>query len=196
MAERSSLVRLQDEFELDVEWVGYELHPDTPPGGVPLASYLPNADAMLGYVRSFAAGFGIPDLVAPSRLSNTRRALAVGEHAREVGRLDAFRAAAFDAYWRGGNPLEDDAELRAVALAAGLDPDAALAAASDPDVLARVDAARHRARAAGVTGVPAFDFVPEGAPVGGAPLRVVGCQRYEVLAEAARRAGARRRQTR
>lgn len=197
MAERSSLVRLQDEFELEVEWVGYELHPETPPGGVPLASYLPDADAMLGYVRSFAAGFGIPDLAAPSRLSNTRRALAVGEHARTVGRLDAFRAAAFDGYWREGNPLEDDAGLRAVALAAGLDPDAALAAASDPEVLARVDAARRRARAAGVTGIPAFDFVPEGALVGGdAPLRVVGCQRYEVLAEAARRAGARRRQTR
>jgi predicted DsbA family dithiol-disulfide isomerase len=47
-----------------------------------------------------------------------------------------------------------------------------------------VDQARAIAVRAGVTGIPTFDI---------GPSRVVGCQRYEVLAEAARRAGARRR---
>ena len=97
--------------------MGYELHPDTPAGGVLLSSWLPNAEAMLGYVHAFAARFGIPDLAAPARLPNTRRALAVAEFARDGGRLDPFRAAAFDAYWRGGHGLEDDGELAAIALA-------------------------------------------------------------------------------
>jgi predicted DsbA family dithiol-disulfide isomerase len=146
---------------------------------------------MLGWVKGFAAGFGIRDLRSPQRLASTRRALAVAEHARDAGRLEPFRAAAFDAYWREGRDLDRDEDLAHAARAAGLDPVAALAAAEDPGALARVDAARRAAREAGVTGVPTLDFAPA---AGARPAaRVVGCQPYEVLADAARRAGARRR---
>jgi predicted DsbA family dithiol-disulfide isomerase len=139
---------------------------------------------MLRYVREFAARFGIDDLGAPARLANTRRALAIAAHAEDRGRLEAFRAAAFDAYWRRGRDLEADGDLAAVAAEAGLDPAAALAAASDPSLLARVDEARRRAVAAGVRGIPTFEL---------GEVRVVGCQPYEALAAAARRAGAQRR---
>ncbi len=165
--------------------MGYQLHPETPPGGLPLSSYLPNAEAMLGYVRTFAAGFGIPDLCPPERLPNTRRALAVAELARDEGRLEDLRAHGFDAYWRRGLGIEADDDLRRMGREIGLDPEAAVAAAATPLLLARVDAARRRALDAGVTGIPTFDF--------GDSARVVGCQQYEVLAEAARRSGARRR---
>jgi predicted DsbA family dithiol-disulfide isomerase len=191
VAERSSLVRLQAEYDIEVEWVGYELHPDTPRGGIPL---LPDAEAMLGYVKRFAAGFGIRDLRSPERLASTRRTLAAAQYAREAGKLERFRAAAFDAYWREGRDLDRDEELAHVARAAGLDPAAALAAADEAGALSCVDAARRAAQGAGVTGVPTFDFAPAAAarPV----ARVVGCQPYEVLADAARRAGARRRSER
>lgn len=165
-------------------WIGYELHPETPPGGLPLSSYLPNAESMLGYVKRFAEGFGIPDLLPPDRLANTRRVLAAAELARHEGKLPAFRALAFDAYWRRGWGVESDEDLRWISREVGLDPEAAVSASTDPVILHRVDDARREALAAGVTGIPTFDF--EG-------VRVVGCQRYEVLAEAARRAGARRR---
>lgn len=179
--------------------MGYELHPETPPGGVPIAEHLRDPEGMHAYVRSFAAGFGIPDLRPPVRLANTRRALAVAEHARDEGRLEALSAASYDAYWRLGQGIETDEDLRAIARRAGLDPAAAVAAARDPALLARVDAARREALGAGVTGVPTFDVEP-GEPGGPGepgpprlPSRVVGCQRYEVLAEAVRRAGGRRR---
>jgi predicted DsbA family dithiol-disulfide isomerase len=193
VAERSSLVRLQREYEVEVRWVGYELHPETPPGGVPLSRYLRDADGMLRYVKTFAAGFGIPDLAPPERLASTRRVLAVAEHARDVGRLEPFVAAAYDAYWRRCEGLESDVELAELARRARLDPAAAVAAASDPALLARVDAARAAALAAGVTGIPTFDVSPTSPRSRDVPSRVVGCQRYEVLAEAVRRAGGRRR---
>jgi 2-hydroxychromene-2-carboxylate isomerase len=164
--------------------VGYELHPQTPPGGIPLAEYLPNADAMLRYVSSFAEGFGIRDLVPPTVLAPTRRVLALAEHARDAGRLPRLREVAFDAYWRRGWGLESDEDLRWIARESGVDPAAALAAGADPAFVARVDAARREAVEAGITGIPTFEF---------GEVRVVGCQRYEVLADAARRAGARRR---
>jgi predicted DsbA family dithiol-disulfide isomerase len=191
VAERSSLVRLQREWDVAVEWVGYELHPETPRGGLALADYLPDAQAMLRYVREFAARFGIHDMRPPERLANTRRALAVAQRARALGRLDPYRAAAFDHYWREGRGLEGDEDLKAIARAAALDEALALAAAEDPAALAEVDAARRRARDEGVTGIPTFDFVPEAVT---RAQRVVGCQPYEVLVESARRAGARRRE--
>jgi predicted DsbA family dithiol-disulfide isomerase len=172
------------EWDLVVDWVGYELHPETPPGGVALSAHLPNAEAMLGYVRTFAGRFGIADLRPPGRLASTRRALAVAQRARDLGRLDAFREAAFDAYWREGRGLESDEDLTAIAQTAGIDAQEALAAARDEAELARVDAARRLAAAEGVTGIPTFDFDGH---------RIVGCQPYEALAEMARRAGARRR---
>ncbi len=172
--------------------MGYELHPETPPGGVAVSSYLPDADATFRYVKEFAAGFGIGDLRPPARLANTRRAMAAARRARELGRLEAFSAAAYDAYWRRGAGIEADDEIAAIARDAGVDPDAAVAAASDPALLAVVDAARRDAISAGVTGIPTFDFAP-GPGTSGVGARVVGCQRYEVLADAARRAGGRRR---
>jgi predicted DsbA family dithiol-disulfide isomerase len=176
-----------------VIWVGYELHPETPPGGVPVADVFRDAEGMHAYVRSFAAGFGIPDLYPPVRLANTRRALAIAEHARDAGRLEVFSAAAHDAYWRLGRGIESDEELAAVATAAGLDSAAAVAAAADPALLARVDAARREAIRAGVTGIPTFDVEPDAPGGSRVSSRVVGCQRYEVLVDALRKAGARRR---
>jgi predicted DsbA family dithiol-disulfide isomerase len=174
--------------------VGYELHPETPPGGVPVAEHLRDPEGMHAYVKSFAAGFGIDDLSPPVRLANTRRALAVAEHARDAGRLHAFNAAAYDAYWRHGQGIESDEDLAALVRRAGLDAAVAVRAASDPAYLARVDAARREAKRAGVTGIPTFDFEPDAPGGARASSRVVGCQRYDVLADAVRRAGARRRE--
>lgn len=173
--------------------MGYELHPETPPGGVPLSAYLRDPEGTHAYVKSFAGAFGITDLSPPERLANTRRALAAAERARDRGRLEAFNAAVYDSYWRWGLGIESDADLAAIAGRAGVDPEGAVAAARDPALLERVDAARRAALGAGVTGVPTFDIEPAAPGAGRVSSRIVGCQRYEVLADAARRAGGRRR---
>ena len=183
VAERSSLARLQNEFDLEVDWRGFELHPETPPGGVRLADYFPGAQAarMREFMRGFAARFGVREMGSPDHLPNTRRALAMSEFARDEGRLEAFREAAMRAHWQEGGDLEDAADLRGIARAAGLDEAAALSAASDRRYLDRVAGRREEAQRMGVTGVPTFFF-------GDVP--VVGCQPYETLAAAARQAGA------
>jgi len=140
---------------------------------------------MRRYLLDFAARAGVEGLVVPEHKPNTRRALALAEHAREAGRLHEARRALMDAYWREGLDIEDDRVLAQAAKASGLDPEAALAALEAPAVLARVDAMAARAESAGVTGIPTFDF---------GSRRVVGAQPYEVLAAEARAAGARSRE--
>ncbi len=186
IAEESTVPRLVREFDLALEWHGFELHPGTPRGGMPLTelfrgAHLPSLHAR---TRAFGAQFGVRDFEPPDRLRNTRRALAMAEHARDQGVLDAFRKAAFDAHWRRGKDLEADDALRELATSVGLDADAALRAADDPALLERVDARQALARQNGVSGIPTFDFES---------VRVTGCQPFEVLAEAARRAGAKPR---
>nr|ART38459.1 G413 [uncultured bacterium] len=117
-------------------------------------------------------------------MPNTRRALAIAEYARALGKLEAFRDAAMNAHWREGKNLEDEQDLRAIALHAGLDPEAALQAMAAERYLQRVDAIREEASRIGVTGIPTLVVSQYG---------VVGCQPYEVIAEAVERDGARRR---
>ena len=130
--------------------------------------------------RQFASRFGVTSFNPPNDLHNTRRALAIAELARDRGRLEPFRSAAFEAHWRLGKNLEDDADLAAIAVGAGLPEDEALRAADDPAILARVDQKQDEARRSGVTGIPTFIIAGE---------EVVGCQPYKVLAAAAERAG-------
>ncbi len=169
-----------------MDWRGFELHPETPVGGVELDRVFGpgTVEQMRSYMRRFAAGFGVTDMRQPARMPNTRRALAAAEFARERGRLDSFRREAMDVYWRDGLDLEDAGVIRTIAATAGLESAPTAAAMNDSVYLARVDEVRAEATAAGVTGIPTFFLGDE---------VVVGCQPYLVLAAAAERAGACRR---
>ncbi len=186
IAEDSTVPRLLGEFELELDWCGFELHPSTPLGGRPLSDLFPGVDltALHAQTQRFAAQFGVTGMASPMRLQNSRRALAMAEYARERGKLAAFRQAAFDAHWRGGMDLEDDDALRAAAREAELDPTAALAVADEPATLARVDERQAAARRAGISGIPTFILGTQ---------RIVGCQPYSELEAAAIRAGVPRR---
>lgn len=185
--ERGSLVRLEEELDVAIDWRGFELHPETPVGGLPLDELFPREQIamMATHVRALARAQGAGDMVMGERLSNTRRALAAAELAKERGLLDAFRREAMSASWQRGADLEDDRELAAIARAAGLDGEAAVAASRDRGYLARVDAMRLEAGRAGVNGIPTLVFGPG--------RIVVGAQPYQVIARAAEAAGARRR---
>jgi predicted DsbA family dithiol-disulfide isomerase len=186
VAEQSTVARLRDEFEIDVDWRGFPLHPSTPKGGMPLSALFPAArlPGVKEHMRQFAARFGVTGIVHPERIPNTRRVLAMAEYARDAGKLDEFRHAGMEAHWRGGNQLESDADLRAVAESVGLDGTAALAAADERRYTEIVNARIAEAKEQGVTGIPTFVIGDE---------EVVGCQPFEVLAAAAERAGAKRR---
>lgn len=178
--EQSSLVRLQEEFDVDVDWRGFELHPDTPLGGIAVTRLFPgrSIEGMRSRMTQFAREFGV-DIVLPEHLPNTRRALAMSEFARDQGRLDAFRQAATEAYWLHGRDLEDEADLARIAKQAGLDASSAIAASSAPAFVQRVIATREDGIDRMVTGVPTLFF---------GAMPVVGCQRYETFQKVALRA--------
>ncbi|MFC1958921.1 DsbA family protein [Chloroflexota bacterium] len=186
MAERASLVRLEKEFDIKLDWRGFELHPETPKGGIELRRLFPGemTPERDDYMQQFAARFGVQGMTRSKRMPNTRRALAVAQFARDQGKLDEYRSRTMDAHWKEGKDIEDSTVLAGLAGASGLDPEKALLAADDPVYLIRVDDTRVEYENVGVGGIPTFVFGSE---------PVEGCKPYEVLAAAALRAGAKRR---
>jgi predicted DsbA family dithiol-disulfide isomerase len=177
IAEESTVPALLRDYELTLDWRGFELHPGTPRGGMPLTALFPGAHlpSLHDRTRRFGAQFGVTGFNPPDVLVNSRRALALAELARDRNVLEPYRHAAFEAHWRKRKNLEADGDLRELATSVGLDPDEALSAADDPAYLDRVDEKQADARAQGVTGIPTFFF---------GDVRV---------ARAAERAGAKRR---
>lgn len=169
-----------------MDWRGFELHPETPKGGIEFKRRFPEKALPegLSYIQKFAARFGIDDMKRAERIPNTRRALAMAEFARDEGKLDKFRSLTMDAHWREDKDIEDTAILKELAAAAGLDPEKALLAADAPAYLKRVDDVRIEYKKVRTGGIPTFVFGKE---------IVEGCQPYEVLVGAAGRGGARRR---
>ncbi len=185
---------------MELEWLGFELHPSTPRGGREVAEMFGEAAVagMTGRLKEAANRMGVSLDSVPSRLPNTRRALALVEQARAVGQteLHLARDAAMDAHWKHHKDLEDDAVLAEIAAIAGLDPATAVPAADHPRWQARVDAMRQEATSWGVSGIPTFFMLPDGWSLetarewqGPSPVRVVGAQPMGVLRDAARRAG-------
>lgn len=96
IAEESTVPRLLAELDLELDWYGFELHPGTPPGGVPLGQLFRGVplDLLHARTRRFGASFGVEDFQPPDWLRNSRMALAIAEHARDEGRLEPWRQAA------------------------------------------------------------------------------------------------------
>jgi predicted DsbA family dithiol-disulfide isomerase len=160
------LERLEQEGLVRVEVRPFEIHPETPRGGLPLAALLgKRREALWREIGWLAEETGVR-MSAPERLPQSRLALEALEMARAAqGEEGAVRFArrAFRAYFEEGRDLGDEAVLRALATEMGLPRDL-----QDRCFLVRgfggaVDAARREGESRLVTAVP-VTFI------GGAPL--------------------------
>lgn len=149
----------EPDMALDIRWLPFELHPDTPPEGRSLIELFHISTAQLAQMhrglRQRAAEVGLP-MDPPGVLFNTRRAHRLAEYASDRGRGEAVRRRLFQSNFVEGRNLAADDVLKEAAIAAGLDGDAALAAIDDDKYEERLRSAMLEAQRFGVTGVPAF----------------------------------------
>jgi predicted DsbA family dithiol-disulfide isomerase len=137
-------------------------------------------------LSALAEAEGLP-LSRRTMTYNSRLAQELGAWAEERGRGTAFHDRAYRAYFVDGADISDPEVLVELAVAAGLDADAARTVLDERTHRSIVDADWARARQNGVTGVPTF-------VAGG--YRVVGAQPYEVLERLVVAAGATPREDR
>jgi predicted DsbA family dithiol-disulfide isomerase len=99
---------------------------------------------------------GLPVASELDIVPNSRRALMLGELARERGVHGELHPRLFDAYWARGLDLGHADVLLAEGTAAGLDPDEIRAATSAPGYGERVGRETETALELGASGVPAW----------------------------------------
>jgi len=179
---------LKADYDVEVEWRAFELHPEIPPEGMRLP---PNARAgtssMFGHMQQMAREAGLR-MVTPEVIPNSRRALEAAEYARDQGRHEEFHRILFHKFYGEGRDLGSWTVLRAAAQEAGLDPATMQKKTEAGEYGAVVDAQIARARTLGVTGVPAYSFDDRST--------IVGAQPYEAFRQVMDRLGAKARRRR
>jgi len=178
------LNHLRADYDLKVNWCFLEIHPETSPGGEPVASLNYPSETwqrMMTTLREMAEEEHLP-LRDHDFTTNSRSALLLAEAAKYIGR-DVFyhlHKRLFEAYFSEGQNIGDRDCLRRLALDAGMSEEQIETAWQDTVVASRL---QHYMKAAGDLGVKATPtyFIGE--------QRLDGAVPVEQLVQAARAVG-------
>jgi predicted DsbA family dithiol-disulfide isomerase len=173
--------QLQREFDVQVEWRPFELHPETPKTGAQLAGRLGSAARARAYAENIITVAGDAEIAMrmPAVVANSHRALEAAEFARDHGGFDAMHAALFHAYFEQSRDIGDSDVLCEIARASGVDDQGLRQALADETYAARIDEVTDTARRDEILSTPTFIF-PGG-------FRLIGGQDYAVFQSVTRR---------
>ena len=166
---------MQQNHDVNVEWLAFPLHPETPEEGVDLADLFKgrdlNIDAMMKKLKSVADSLGLP-LSNRKRTYNSRLAQELGKWAEEEGRGAVFHMAMFQAYFVDGKNLARIDILVDIVEGLSMDGEAARHVLEERLYKDVVDRDWQEAYARGITAAPTF--MAKG-------MRLVGAQSYAAL---------------
>jgi predicted DsbA family dithiol-disulfide isomerase len=169
--------RLRKEHGVQVKWVHFPLHPDTPQEGRSLEELFRgrgyDIPRMQGQMRARMAAEGLP-YGERTMTYNSRLAQELGKWADTQPGGEAIHDALFKAYFVDARNIGDPAELVRIAGEVGLDEVKAREVLEKRTFKAAIDEDWAKSRSYGVTGVPTFVVGERG---------VVGAQPYEALLE-------------
>jgi predicted DsbA family dithiol-disulfide isomerase len=148
--------KLRKEFDLNIRWSVFPLHPETPEEGLELADLFAgqvDIDGMLKRLYHVADELDLP-IGQRTRTYNSRRAQEIGKWAEEQGAGEAFHMAVYKAYFVDGRNIALPDELANITKEVGLDSEVALQVIDERSYAEAVDDDWHRATELGVTAVP------------------------------------------
>jgi len=111
--------KLKSRFDIEMEHIGIEIHPETPEEGVDLRGRIYGIEEMYENLRCRGKEYGLKFCDA-KLLSNSRKALIVGEYARKVGKNAEFTHEVFKAYFEGCLDIGKEAVISEIAQKVGL----------------------------------------------------------------------------
>ncbi len=176
--------KLKPEFDLQIEWRGFQIHPEWPADGASSAQSRQLGDpdarkAAWDRITAMAESVGLA-MKPPSVLTNSRRALAAAEFARDSGAdHEAFEERVYRAYFTEGANIGDRDVVIRLADEAGLDSAQVADAIDSAKYELRLKNNALTANQRGVSGVPTFF-------IGDYPL--VGAQSPDVMRSILKRA--------
>ena len=156
--------KLKPEFNFELEWRGFQIHPDWPAEGLAVDHVRATGDpdsrrALWERISAMAEAVGF-SMRPPAVLTNSRGALAATEFARESGRDETLEERIYRAYFSEGMNIGDPVVVVKLAAEAGLDSSAVADAIKSPKYELRLKNNALAANQRGVNGVPTF-FIGE-----------------------------------
>jgi predicted DsbA family dithiol-disulfide isomerase len=148
---------LRDEFDIEDTWLGFEIHPETPPEGADVSGrYDPEDIAQMKLMlNQRAEELGLPYDPAPI-LANSALALAAAEYARDNNRFEEFHREMLEAVFARGQNIGLREIIADTARRAGLDGADMLKAIDENRYEERLKKSHDIGRQLRVTGVPTF----------------------------------------
>ena len=179
--------RARREFDAEVEWLPFDLHPEYPPEGIPLAELhrrygigTGTDDPLIDRFAEAGLTYDRPDVVP-----NTRLALRMSEAARDAGLHEAFHDRLMDAYWSEATDIGDPDQLRRLAGEVGLPSGDVERVIDDPDrYLEDVQRSTWQAQSAGINAIPAFVLDRRMVVLGAHPIETFRSAFAQLAAEA------------
>ncbi len=165
--------KLKEQYNLDIEWKPFELHPETPKEGYPIEKlpFPPAAfEAFVANVKKLADEDGLT-IKSGGIMSNSRLALYISEYARKKGKFDQFHEILMNKYWIEGKDIGDLSLLLDLAESIGLNRDEILKFIETDEPAKILKAAMAELESYMINGVPTFII--------GDSKIVIGAQPYE-----------------
>jgi len=158
---------------VEIRWIHFPLHPETPPEGISLAELFAGRDItpIKERLQGLMSEAGLP-YGDRTHTYNSRLAQELGKWADTQVGGDAIHDRLYSAYFADNVNIADVDGLLKIAASVGLDVAAARDVIDNRTFKNQVDEDWQRSRSIGVSGVPTF-YANE--------LVVVGCQPYETL---------------
>jgi predicted DsbA family dithiol-disulfide isomerase len=165
--------RLKPEFDFQLEWRGFQIHPDWPAEGMPAEKFREGGDAAARNatwqrITAMADAVGF-EIKPPALITNSRAALAATEFARESGHDEVLEERIYRAYFNDGENIGDANVVARLAGEVGLNASEVTDAIKSPKYEMRLKNNSLAANQRGVSGVPTF-FIGEYPLVGAQSL--------------------------
>ena len=177
--------KLQKEYEIEVRWLAFPLHPEVPEEGLSLEELFAgrgvNISASLQRLKQVASSLSLP-LTDRTMTYNSRLAQELAKWAESQGKGDEFHHTIFRSYFVDGKNIGKVDELVTLAASIGLPADEARDVILVRRFREAVDSDWARSYTLGVTAVPTFIVGDQ---------RIVGFQPYRVLEQFVTDSGAR-----
>jgi predicted DsbA family dithiol-disulfide isomerase len=180
---------LRENYEIEVQWRAFPLHPETPEQGTLLADLFAgrspaDIESMRQRLKGTADEVGLP-MGDRKYTYNSRLAQELAKWAESEGKGDQFHEAVFRTYYVDGKNIGRVDVLIDLAKAVGLPDMQAKSVLELRTYREAIDSDWTTSRALNITAVPTFIVKDR---------RIVGAQPYEALEQFVKSQGARRRE--
>lgn len=148
--------RLAEEFDLEVEWKGIEIHPEFPPHGVKRSKTFKGRQIAQD-IREMSKEDDI-QITLPGMVTNSRLSLEASEFAKTKDRFNEFHTSVYEAYFQNGENIGDKNVILILGEKAGLEIEELEGCLRERTMRKKIEENKRDAEENLVLGVPTFIF--------------------------------------